>query len=157
MPNFKNQGAWREAPMQYIHMYIYIYVCVRWLVNCVAWSAQHAAHKADRLDTGPLEAVASSPDLSRARSLPGNYLVAFGPSRHRAWIRGHWMLLEALGPSWSGGEPKARESQIRYHLRHTDDMERSVPTAFQGPPSNLLQHCPTASDPGTVAGWAEDH
>eukprot|EP00959_Pyramimonas_sp_CCMP1952_P000047 828-Pyramimonas_sp.AAC.1 len=46
------------------------------------------------------------------------YLVAFGPSRHRAWIRGHWTLLEAMVPSWSGGEPKARESQILDHSRH---------------------------------------
>ena len=58
------------------------------------------------------------------------YLMAFGPSRHRAWIRGHWMLLEALGPSWSGGEPKAREPQILYHSRHVGSMPQVVPNKY---------------------------
>ena len=56
--------------------------------------------------------------------------MAFGPSRHRAWIRGHWMLLEALGPSWSGGEPKARQSQILDHSRHVGSMPQVVPNEY---------------------------
>ncbi len=74
------------------------------------------------------------------------YLVAVGPSRRRAWIRGHWMLLEALGPSWSGGGPKARRSQIlghwgnvcnmpqvvsnKYDLRHARCMPQVVPIGY---------------------------
>ena len=51
-------------------------------------------------------------------------------SRHRAWIRGHRMMSEALGPSWSGGEPKARESQILEHWRHVGSMPQVVPNKY---------------------------
>ena len=56
--------------------------------------------------------------------------MAFGPSRHRAWIRGHWMLLKAMGPSWSGGEQKAREYQILDHSRHVGSMPQVVPKKY---------------------------
>ena len=66
----------------------------------------------------------------RTQLRPSVYLMAFGPSRHRAWIRGHWMLLEALGPSWSGGEPKAREFQILDHSMHVGSMPQVVPKKY---------------------------
>ena len=76
-------------------------------------------------------------------------LVAFGPSRHRAWIRGHWMLLKAMGPSWSGGEQKAREYPILDHSRHVGSMPQVVPnvcvwgsrvTPFGGLWEGVLKH-----------------